>query len=82
MTERLPSKTPGVFMLLAHPSDDPSVGCPTGRSCRAIDRMNLVQKVSALECCINTAVHGFRFARPSGGGVVQVTYPFVLEQVP
>ena len=34
----------------------------------------------ALECCINNAVHGWRFPPPEGGGIVVVTYPFVLEQ--
>jgi hypothetical protein len=36
----------------------------------------------ALECCINTAVRGFRFDHPRGGGVVDVTYPFYLELAP
>jgi hypothetical protein len=34
----------------------------------------------SLECCINTAVHGWRFAKPEGGGIVVVYYPFILEQ--
>jgi outer membrane biosynthesis protein TonB len=35
----------------------------------------------ALECCINTAIRSWQFDRPAGGGVVVVTYPFILEQV-
>jgi hypothetical protein len=35
----------------------------------------------ALECCINSAVLGWRFDKPEGGGIVIVTYPFILEQV-
>jgi hypothetical protein len=36
----------------------------------------------ALECCINTAVRGWRFGQPTGGGFVVVTYPFVLNTIP
>jgi len=32
----------------------------------------------ALECCINTAVRGFRFAAPEDGNIVLVTLPFAL----
>jgi len=33
------------------------------------------------ECCITNAVRSWQFPPPDGGGIVVVTYPFVLEQV-
>jgi hypothetical protein len=32
-----------------------------------------------LGCCVNKAVETWRFPPPEGGGIVIVTYPFVLE---
>ncbi|MDH5676811.1 MAG: AgmX/PglI C-terminal domain-containing protein [Myxococcales bacterium] len=38
--------------------------------------------VDALACCITTAVSRWTFPPPEGGGIVIVTYPFVLREVP
>jgi hypothetical protein len=35
----------------------------------------------ALECCITSAVKGWRFDEPADGGTVVVRYPFILRQV-
>jgi hypothetical protein len=34
----------------------------------------------AVECCILAAVRSWQFPAPEGGGIIVVTYPFVLEQ--
>jgi hypothetical protein len=33
------------------------------------------------ECCITNTMRSWQFPPPNGGGIVVVTYPFVLEQV-
>lgn len=38
-------------------------------------------KNNTVEACITGAVRRWTFGQPEGGGIVSVTYPFVLEQV-
>jgi hypothetical protein len=35
-----------------------------------------------VECCILDVASRWHFPDPEGGGIVVVTYPFVLEQAP
>lgn len=54
---------------------------PDGRVYRAVVADTTLHN-RPVECCILDALSGWTFPEPVGGGIVVVTYPFVLEQSP
>jgi len=51
----------------------------------AVEAVALIRNetgVEPLACCVADAVRTWTFRRPDGGGIVMLTYPFILESVP